>query len=204
MIKLTIDGKPIEVLEGTTVLNAARQAGIEIPTLCEHPHLSPYGGCRLCLVEVEGMRTLQPSCTLPAGNNMVIKTNTEKTKAARKFVLTLIFSERNHFCPYCQVSGGDCELQNAAYHEGMTHWALQPNWQPYPVDASNHTSSLKTTVAFFAAGACALAENWLATSLLASKNVAHAAYWWRTWVFPLVPALVFPAVPASRFARREH
>jgi len=137
MIKLTIDGKPIEVLEGTTVLNAARQAGIEIPTLCEHPHLSPYGGCRLCLVEVEGMRTLQPSCTLPAGNNMVIKTNTEKTKAARKFVLTLIFSERNHFCPYCQVSGGDCELQNAAYHEGMTHWALQPNWQPYPVDASN-------------------------------------------------------------------
>lgn len=137
MINLTIDGKPIEVQEGTTVLNAARQAGVEIPTLCEHPHLSPYGGCRLCLVEVEGFRTLQPSCTLPAGNGMVVKTNTEKTKAARKFVLTLIFSERNHFCPYCQVSGGDCELQNAAYQEGMTHWPLQPNWQPFPLDASH-------------------------------------------------------------------
>jgi formate dehydrogenase major subunit len=137
MINLTIDGKPIEVQEATTVLNAARQAGIEIPTLCDHPQLSPYGGCRLCLVEVEGMRTLQPSCTLPAGKGMVVKTNTEKTKAARKFVLTLIFSERNHFCPYCQVSGGDCELQNAAYREGMTHWPLQPNWQPFPLDASH-------------------------------------------------------------------
>ncbi len=137
MINLTIDGKAISVTEGTTVLQAAREAGIEIPTLCDHPELTPYGGCRLCLVEVEGARTLQPSCTLPVNNNMIVRTNTDRIKAARKFVLTLIFSERNHFCPYCQVSGGDCELQNAAYDEGMTHWPLQPNWQPYPVDASH-------------------------------------------------------------------
>ncbi len=65
MVNITIDGKQIEVAEGTTVLNAARSANIEIPTLCDHPELTPYGGCRLCLVEVEGMRTLQPSCTLP-------------------------------------------------------------------------------------------------------------------------------------------
>jgi len=137
MVNLTIDGKKIEVKEGTTVLNAARQGGIEIPTLCEHPELTPYGGCRLCLVEVEGAKTLQPSCTLPVSNNMVVKTDTEKIREARKFVLTMIFSERNHFCPYCQVSGGDCELQNAAYNEGMTHWPIQPNWKPYPVDASH-------------------------------------------------------------------
>ncbi len=137
MINLTIDGKSIEVSEGTTVLNAARKTGIEIPTLCDHPELTPYGGCRLCLVEVEGARTLQPSCTLPVSKGMVVKTDTEKTRAARKFVLTLIFSERNHFCPYCQVSGGDCELQNAAYHEGMTHWPLQPVWNSYPMDASH-------------------------------------------------------------------
>lgn len=137
MYHLKIDDKEIEVPEGTTVLNAARLAEIEIPTLCDHPALEPYGGCRLCLVEVEGARTLQPACTLPASNNMVVKTQTEKVKSARKFVLSMIFSERNHFCPFCQVSGGDCELQNAAYDEDMTHWPLQPNWKPFEVDASH-------------------------------------------------------------------
>jgi formate dehydrogenase major subunit len=137
MITVKIDDKTIEVPEGTTVLRAAEKAGSFIPTLCDHPELTPYGGCRLCLVEVEGARTLQPSCTLPVSPNMVVHTDTEKIRDARKFVLTLLFSERNHFCMYCQVSGGDCDLQNAAYREGMTHWSLQPNWQPYAVDASH-------------------------------------------------------------------
>lgn len=137
MVKLTIDGKQTEVEAGTTVLNAARKAGVDIPTLCDHPELTPYGGCRLCLVEIEGARTLQPSCTLPVSEGMVVRTDTEKIHEARKFVLSMIFSERNHFCPYCQVSGGDCELQNAAYDEDMTHWPIQPNWKPYPMDASH-------------------------------------------------------------------
>ena len=137
MLSLTINNQPIEVTEGTTVLNAARQAGIEIPTLCDHPHLTPFGGCRLCMVEIDGFRTLQSACTIPVTNNMVVRTDTDKVKTARKFVLTLIFSERNHFCPYCQVSGGDCDLQNAAYGESMTNWPMPPNWQPYPVDASH-------------------------------------------------------------------
>jgi len=137
MYHLKIDGKEIEVPEGTTVLKAAKLAGVEIPTLCDHPALEPYGGCRLCLVDIEGARTLQPACTLPASNNMVVYTQTEKVKSARKFVLSMIFSERNHFCPYCQVSGGDCELQNAAYAEEMTHWPLVPNWHPFDVDASH-------------------------------------------------------------------
>lgn len=137
MVTVTIDNTKIDVPEGTTVLRAAQSAGLHIPTLCDHPQLTPYGGCRLCLVEVEGARTLQPSCTMPVSNNMVVHTDTQKVKDARKFVLTLIFSERNHFCPYCQVSGGDCELQNSAYAEGMTHWPLSPNFQPYPVDASH-------------------------------------------------------------------
>ena len=137
MITLTIDEKTIEVKEGSTVLEAAEAADIYIPTLCHHPQLTPYGGCRMCMVEIEGARTLQPSCTLPAVDGMVVRTNTEKVLNARKFVLTLIFSERNHFCMYCQVSDGDCELQNRAYDEGMTHWDLQPNWQPFEVDASH-------------------------------------------------------------------
>ena len=137
MIPITIDGQNLEVLPGVTVLNAAKSAGIEIPTLCNHPALKPYGACRLCVVEVEGARTLQASCTLPVFKGMVVRTDTPRVRKAREFVLMLIFSERNHFCMYCQKSGGDCNLQNAAYGEGMTHWPIQPNWDPQLVDASH-------------------------------------------------------------------
>lgn len=137
MIPITIDGQSLEVPPGITVLNAAKSAGIDIPTLCNHPALKPYGACRLCVVEVEGARTLQASCTLPVFKGMVVRTDTPRVRKAREFVLMLIFSERNHFCMYCQKSGGDCDLQNAAYGEGMTHWPIQPNWDPQLVDASH-------------------------------------------------------------------
>ena len=137
MITLTIDGIQVEVPEGTTVLEAAEAAGVKIPRLCYHPSLIPYGGCRLCMVEVEGARILQPSCTLPVNNNMVVHTNTPKTQEARKFVLAMLFSERNHFCMYCQETDGDCELQAAAYEQGLTHWPLTPDYKPYEVDASH-------------------------------------------------------------------
>jgi formate dehydrogenase major subunit len=137
MISLTIDGRSVEVPEGTTVLRAAEQAGITIPTLCDHPALPPYGGCRLCVVEVQGFRTPIASCTLPVNPGMMVKTDTEKLRSIRKFILTMLFSERNHFCPFCQKTGGDCELQNAAYGEEMTHWPISPNWSHFPVDASH-------------------------------------------------------------------
>ncbi len=142
MTQLTIDGKFIQVPERITVLQATKIAGIDIPTLCDHPALKPYGGCRLCVVEVEGMRTLQASCTLPVYEGMVVHTDTPKVHKAREFVLTLLFSERNHFCMYCQKSGGDCDLQNAAYGEQMTHWPLQPNWKHFALDASHPTIAI--------------------------------------------------------------
>jgi formate dehydrogenase major subunit len=137
MVQLTINGKQIEAAEGTTVLQAARQNGIEIPTLCDHPAVKPFGGCRLCIVEIQGWRAPVASCTLPVSNGLVIETETEKLKASRKFILDMLFSERNHFCPFCQVSGGDCELQNAAYGEGMTTWDFPPLWKKFEVDASH-------------------------------------------------------------------
>ena len=137
MIQLTINGKQIEAPEGTTVLTAAKRAGIEIPTLCAHKELTPFGGCRLCIVEVQGFRVPIASCTLPVSNGMVINTETEALKKSRKFILSMLFSERNHFCPFCQVSGGDCDLQNAAYTEDMTHWPMQPGWNKYPVDSTH-------------------------------------------------------------------
>ncbi len=137
MVQITINGKQIEVPEGTTVLRAAEMAGVYIPRLCDHKELTPYGGCRLCIVEVQGVRVPMASCTLPVNNGMVVNTETEALKKSRKFVLSMLFSERNHFCPFCQVSGGDCELQNAAYHEEMTHWPIQPGWNNFVVDTSH-------------------------------------------------------------------
>ena len=137
MITLTIDGQKVEVPEGTTVLEAADKINVRIPRLCHHPALKPYGSCRLCVVEVDGFRTMQASCTLPASNNMVVRTDTPALRESREFVLSMLFSERNHFCPFCQVSGGDCELQNSAYAEHMTHWPLQPDWSVFPVDTSH-------------------------------------------------------------------
>ncbi len=137
MVQLTVNGKQIEAPEGTTVLRAAEMAGITIPTLCDHKELTPYGGCRLCIVEVQGFRVPIASCTLPVSNGMVVNTETDALKKSRKFILSMLFSERNHFCPFCQVSGGDCELQNAAYHEEMTHWPMQPGWNNFAVDSSH-------------------------------------------------------------------
>ncbi len=137
MVKLTIDGQTVEVPEGTTVLEAAEKINIRIPKLCHHPAVKSYGSCRLCVVEVEGFRTIQASCTLPASNGMVVRTNTPALQESRQFVLSMLFSERNHFCPFCQVSGGDCELQNSAYDQGMTHWPIQPQWSNFPVDTSH-------------------------------------------------------------------
>ena len=78
MIRVTIDGNAVEVPPGTTVLQAAEKAGITIPTLCHHKELTPYGGCRLCVVEVEGARTLQPSCTFPVADRMEVHVASER------------------------------------------------------------------------------------------------------------------------------
>jgi formate dehydrogenase major subunit len=137
MVQLTINGKQIEVPEGTMILRAAEMAGIHIPTLCDHKELVPYGGCRLCMVEVEKWRVPMAACTLPVSEGMVISTDTEAIRKSREFILSMLFSERNHFCPFCQVSGGDCELQNAAYHEEMTYWPIQPGWNKFVVDTSH-------------------------------------------------------------------
>jgi formate dehydrogenase major subunit len=137
MVQITINGKQIEVPEGTTVLRAAEMAGIQIPRLCDHRELTPYGGCRLCIVEVQGVRVPMASCTLPVNHGMVVNTESEALQNSRKFILSLLFSERNHFCPFCQVSGGDCELQNAAYQEEMTYWPIQPGWNNFVVDTSH-------------------------------------------------------------------
>ena len=137
MINVTVNNLPVEIEAGATVLDAIQLAGFNVPTLCHHPKLKPYGSCRLCLVEVEGARTLQPSCVVPAAEGMKVHTDTEKTRAARQFVLSMLFSERNHFCMYCQSTDGDCDLQQCAYNEDLNHWPITPAYKPFYVDTSH-------------------------------------------------------------------
>jgi formate dehydrogenase major subunit len=135
IVNITVDGREIAAQAGQTVLEAAREAGIDIPTLCEHPALEPIGACRMCLVEVEKQRTLQPACTFKVSEGMVVHTESEKVVETRKFLLELLFSERNHYCMYCQMSG-DCELQNLAYRYGLDSWTYPRPYTPLPVDAT--------------------------------------------------------------------
>ncbi len=117
MIKLTIDGIEVELKKPVTVLEAARKAGIKIPTLCYFEGLKPFGGCRLCLVEVEKLPRLQTACTMMAADGMVVRTGTEKIKAARRAMLEFLLINHPLDCPVCDKAG-ECELQDLVAQYG--------------------------------------------------------------------------------------
>ncbi len=110
-INLIIDDFKVTVEEGTSILQAAEKVNVKIPTLCYHEDLCVAGNCRVCVVEVEGMRTLPASCAIPAEEGMVVKTNTPKVRRARKDIVSLLVSEHNTQCTTCYRST-NCELQN--------------------------------------------------------------------------------------------
>lgn len=113
MINLTINNIPLSVEEGTTVLDAARQLNLRIPTLCYHEDLCIAGNCRVCVVEQVGMRNLLASCATPVRENMQILTNSMKVRQARKNIIELLLSEHNSDCTKC-YKNGNCELQSMA------------------------------------------------------------------------------------------
>ncbi|MDD5288829.1 MAG: 2Fe-2S iron-sulfur cluster-binding protein, partial [Dehalococcoidales bacterium] len=115
---VTIDGLRIEVPAGTTVLEAARGAGIYIPTLCYDPDLEPYGGCSLCVVEIEGMRGLPTSCTTPVTDGMVVRTETELVRLSRTTTMELILANHNGNCLTC-AKNQQCELQKISAYLGI-------------------------------------------------------------------------------------
>lgn len=117
---LTIDGRLVSARAGESILEAARDAGIHIPTLCYLEGLSEMGACRLCLVEVTGSNRLLPACLTPVSEGMEVHTATERLHEHRRAIVELLFAERNHVCAVC-VASGNCELQNLAIRVGMTH-----------------------------------------------------------------------------------
>jgi formate dehydrogenase beta subunit len=159
-IKLTIDGVEVEVEKGATVLQAAQSAGIYIPSLCYHPDLTPYGGCRLCVVEIENMRGLPTACTTPAADGMVVTTDTERLQELRRAFLQLILTEHPNACLTCHrrercgpydiclrnvavtercvscPNNGQCELQYLVDYIGMRDISLPYRYKELPVDYS--------------------------------------------------------------------
>lgn len=118
MPKVTIDGKTIEVPAGATVLDAAKMLDIPIPTLCHHPKLTPFGGCRLCIVNIKGIPRPVTSCTTPVSEGMEVTTSTPQIEDLRKTVLELILSDHPNDCMVCEKAG-DCTLQELAYFYGI-------------------------------------------------------------------------------------
>ena len=117
-IVLTLNGSPTTVRPGATILELARDKGVEIPTLCFRPELSPTGACRLCLVEVAGSRTLVASCHTPVAPNMVIQTHSPKVLKARTLVMELLLASHSGFCWSCDKAN-ICELRRIAAAHGV-------------------------------------------------------------------------------------
>jgi predicted molibdopterin-dependent oxidoreductase YjgC len=120
MIKFTLNNQELEVPDGTTVLQAARANEITIPTLCDHPDLTPYGGCRLCVVEVEGARVPQAACTMPAANGMKVRTESPALTQSRKTILELLLT---NFYDSGYMSSKDPALNELAHW--VQHYDVQ-------------------------------------------------------------------------------
>ncbi len=109
-VKITINGQPVEIEKGTSILDAAKQIGVIIPTLCYHKDLCVAGNCRVCVVEIAGQKRLAPACATPCEEGMDVLTNTHKVRNSRKHIIELLLSEHNADCTSC-YKNGNCELQ---------------------------------------------------------------------------------------------
>lgn len=152
MLNITIDGQAIEMPAGSTILEAAKKVGIDIPTLChldmEKQFNQQAAACRICVVEVENRRNLAPACATPLMNGMVIKTDTPRVIEARKTVLHLMLSDHPLDCLTCEKAGA-CKLQDLCYQYGIEE-SMYPGMQnDFPLDESNqfYTRNLNKCVA---------------------------------------------------------
>lgn len=136
MVKLTINGKEITVEEGISILEAARKNGIDIPNLCYDENLSPFGGCRLCLVEIKGYKNLVASCSTKVKEGMEIYTESEKVVKVRKDILDLLLSNHPMDCLTCDKVG-ECKLQDYAYKYSVKSGSFKGEKKNYAIDSLN-------------------------------------------------------------------
>jgi predicted molibdopterin-dependent oxidoreductase YjgC len=134
--KLTINGREVSFKNGQTILEVARDHGVDIPTLCYLKDTTPTGACRMCLVEVKGARSLVASCAMPAAPGSVIDTDSEKVHTARKLNVELLLASGEHNCLLCEANG-DCKLQALAYRYGIESVRFEGKTQSYPMEDLN-------------------------------------------------------------------
>lgn len=136
VVTLEIDEQHLSAQDTQTILEVAREQGIRIPRLCYVAGLSTWGGCRLCLVEVEGVNKLLPACTTKVAEGMKVRTATPRLAEYRRLILELLFAERNHVCSVC-VSNGHCDMQSLAQEFGIDHIRFPYVYPKLQVDASH-------------------------------------------------------------------
>ena len=135
MVNLKINNIPVQVKEGTTILDAAKSVGINIPTLCYLKEINEIGACRVCMVEVKGARSLVASCVYPVNEGMEVFTNTEKVRKSRKTTIELLLSDHKKECLSC-VRSTNCELQKLSNEYGCDENAFQGEKNQFEPDAS--------------------------------------------------------------------
>jgi NADH-quinone oxidoreductase subunit G/NADP-reducing hydrogenase subunit HndD len=135
-VTLTIDNLPVTVPAGVTIWGAARKLGINIPTLCHHFDVKPYGGCRVCLVEVVGGRALAAACSFPVTDGLVVLTNSPKVREARRLVVELLLANHPHECLTCDRNQ-NCELQKIALDLGVKEVRFDKSKPTWEVDNSS-------------------------------------------------------------------
>ena len=136
MVTVTIDNQKVEIEQGATILDAARKAGVEIPTLCYLKDINAIGACRICVVEVKGAKALQASCVTPVSDGMVVYTNTPDVRAARRTTLELILSNHRQECLTC-IRNQNCELQSLAEAFGIRQVRFEGEMSRHPIDDSS-------------------------------------------------------------------
>lgn len=133
---LTLNGKQVEFEPGQTILQVAENNAVNIPTLCHLKGCTPTGACRICLVEVEGARSMVASCSTPAEKGMVVNTETDRVHRTRKLTTEFLMSSGNHDCITCERSGA-CTLQDLAYRYGIDKVRFEPPVRPYGIEDVN-------------------------------------------------------------------
>lgn len=135
-VSITMDGKAIEASEDQTILEAARENGIYIPTLCQYARTTNVGACRVCLVEVEKARSLVASCCMPVSAGMVIRTDTKAVRDAQRMIVEFLWASGDHNCLACE-SNGACELQDLVYWLGIEKPRFPIEPPGYAVEKTN-------------------------------------------------------------------